>query len=398
MSTKIFIAIVVIGVIISAALIFSIKQEGPDTIIPPASEGEYFRITAPKNALAGEEFTVRIEAREEKGIKKINYESTATKKEIGCGQKECSAEIKERIGQTGIFELKAVITNNSGEQKTQKTIISISKSRDCTGTGNGECSAQKPLYCENGTLKANCNKCGCTAGKCSSGTGECLEEGEKNFLLSINSIKPEAPYAKPGSPISIELELINDSGKRTSIGASYLLELNFNGNAIIANTHSFSLSKELQPEETTKIEVREKDNSGKSFTIAIEGTYSINSTLYLQQDGNKTKLSELSQGQITIRNDTIAPSAPSGLSAARGGNIITLHWNANSEGDLKEYRVYESTSVQAGYIAYSFKKSVGRESTTTEIAAEAGQEKYFVITAMDYFGNESGYSNIAKAS
>ncbi|MEW6295538.1 MAG: hypothetical protein AB1467_04565 [Candidatus Diapherotrites archaeon] len=397
MSAKIFIAIVLVGIIIAGAIVFSIKQKGPETAINTATVEDYFRLTAQKNALAGEEFTVKIEAREEKGIKKINYESTATKKEILCGQKECGIEIKEKISQEGIFELKAVLTNNSGEQKTQKTIISISKARGCNETKNQECSAQKPFYCENGILIENCIKCGCTGGKCNPSTGKCIEAGEENYLLSINSIN-SSPYAQPGNAITIEIDLINDSGKKTTAGGKYLLEINFKGNESITNTYSFGLNKDLQPEEKAGIEVKEKDNSGKNFTITREGTYTTSAILYLLEDNNKTKLSELSQGQITIRNDSSPPSAPTGLKAARNGNIITLQWNSNTEEDLKEYKVYESTSIQAGYIAYSYKKSVGKENTTTEMSEDSNQEIYFVITALDYFGNESGYSNIAKTS
>ena len=75
--------------------------------------------------------------------------------------------------------------------------------------------------------------------------------------------------------------------------------------------------------------------------------------------------------------------------------VITFAWDANTESDLAGYRIYKSTtSGQYTYGAANAIAAVGRVTTTTATVTGAdGTRFYFVATAYDTSGNESGPSN-----
>ncbi len=68
-------------------------------------------------------------------------------------------------------------------EKTISKYIPTGKCPD--GTSEGECSAEKPKYCDNGNLVDDCSKCGCAQrGLCSN--GKCLTGSEKiGFLWGL---------------------------------------------------------------------------------------------------------------------------------------------------------------------------------------------------------------------
>lgn len=74
---------------------------------------------------------------------------------------------------------------------------------------------------------------------------------------------------------------------------------------------------------------------------------------------------------------------------------VTFEWNANTEPDLAGYRLYmSSTSNQYTYGAANAIASVGSV-TTAQVTLDLpeGAVRYFVLTAFDSAGNESGPSN-----
>ncbi|RJR50165.1 MAG: hypothetical protein C4576_06280 [Desulfobacteraceae bacterium] len=69
----------------------------------------------------------------------------------------------------------------------------------------------------------------------------------------------------------------------------------------------------------------------------------------------------------------------------------TITWQPNTEADLAKYRVYWSTTA-GSYESYKAEVAKG----TTSYAANSltnGQTYYFVVTAVDTSGNESGFSS-----
>ena len=93
--------------------------------------------------------------------------------------------------------------------------------------------------------------------------------------------------------------------------------------------------------------------------------------------------------------------------AFAGTERITLGWDANTESDLAGYRLYTSstpgqyslvgknpsltpTSPPASYVKSIAKPAV---TMTADMIGTDGQKIYFVLTAFDTAGNESGISN-----
>ena len=72
--------------------------------------------------------------------------------------------------------------------------------------------------------------------------------------------------------------------------------------------------------------------------------------------------------------DGIAPSTPSGLTAADGNTTITLTWTANSESDLASYKVYGGTSASPTTLLTTI--SAGTE-TYTQTGLTNGTTYYY---------------------
>jgi len=68
---------------------------------------------------------------------------------------------------------------------------------------------------------------------------------------------------------------------------------------------------------------------------------------------------------------------------------VTLAWDPNTEPDLAGYKIYYGASSGT----YTANVDVGNVTTYTVTGLTPGVTYYFVATAHDNFGNESGYSN-----
>ncbi len=91
--------------------------------------------------------------------------------------------------------------------------------------------------------------------------------------------------------------------------------------------------------------------------------------------------------------DTNPPTNPTGLTATGGAGSAGLSWNANSEGDLASYSVYRSTTSGGGYGLVA--SGVG--GTSYNDSGLVADTYYYVVTALDTSGNESGNSNEGSA-
>jgi len=76
---------------------------------------------------------------------------------------------------------------------------------------------------------------------------------------------------------------------------------------------------------------------------------------------------------------------------AFAGNV-SLTWQANTDPDLAEYRVYYGTSSRV----YGQPVPVGKVTKYTVTGLEEGKTYFFTVSAVDTSGNESGYSSEVK--
>jgi fibronectin type 3 domain-containing protein len=74
---------------------------------------------------------------------------------------------------------------------------------------------------------------------------------------------------------------------------------------------------------------------------------------------------------------------------------VTATWNANSEADLAGYNIYRSTTHGSGYVKINT-APIPKSATPTFVDNINGSVQatyYYVVTAIDTSGNESGHSN-----
>ena len=87
--------------------------------------------------------------------------------------------------------------------------------------------------------------------------------------------------------------------------------------------------------------------------------------------------------------DNLAPHVPAGVIATGGDQPILLMWQTNREKDMDYYTIYRGTNP--GFVPrepYTYTV----DTTFVDMATEPGVTFYYIVTATDFNGNESGYS------
>lgn len=93
--------------------------------------------------------------------------------------------------------------------------------------------------------------------------------------------------------------------------------------------------------------------------------------------------------------DITPPLPPTGLVATGADGIVDLDWSDNTESDLAGYRVYRSTTAGGGHVLIS---GLVGDSLYTDTSVENGTTYFYVVTAEDTSGNESGSSLESSAT
>lgn len=93
------------------------------------------------------------------------------------------------------------------------------------------------------------------------------------------------------------------------------------------------------------------------------------------------------------------------VNASLGQTCITynthaanLSWTASTSSNVSYYNVYRGTTSGGPYNKIGSTTANSGATTYTDSSVQAGQTYYYVGTAVDTSGNESGYSNQATAS
>ncbi len=89
-----------------------------------------------------------------------------------------------------------------------------------------------------------------------------------------------------------------------------------------------------------------------------------------------------------------APEPPQNLNGKLSQVGVILSWKRNSEPDLAGYNVYRSTISGSGYQKINYSLITGTKYIDKQIVK--GKTYYYVVTAVNASGGESGYSNEVK--
>jgi len=79
-----------------------------------------------------------------------------------------------------------------------------------------------------------------------------------------------------------------------------------------------------------------------------------------------------------------------------GGHAVTLNWVASTSPNVAGYNVYR-VSTSGGPYTTRVNSTLVTGTTYADTVVQAGQTYYYVVTAVDASGNESGYSNQTTA-
>jgi hypothetical protein len=95
-----------------------------------------------------------------------------------------------------------------------------------------------------------------------------------------------------------------------------------------------------------------------------------------------------------------ASNSPAAVSASGSGtpppqHSVTLNWNASTSANVVGYNVYRGG--QSGGPYSKINSALDPSTTDTDTNVQGGQTYYYVVTAVDASGLESGYSNQVQA-
>ena len=119
---------------------------------------------------------------------------------------------------------------------------------------------------------------------------------------------------------------------------------------------------------------------GTSYFFALKST---------DDAGNVSGISNLLRWDWVF--DTAPPATPSGVTAAKSGANVHLHWNANSEADLSGYKVYRGLAAGGPWTVINAPLSVTNDYTDTSVPV--ADAVWYRVSAVDNSANESGRSN-----
>jgi len=103
----------------------------------------------------------------------------------------------------------------------------------------------------------------------------------------------------------------------------------------------------------------------------------------LDDDGNIVGHSNIAYGHSV---DNLAPAAVLNLSGSGSGSSVRLSWKANTESDLKEYRIYRSADGDVDVDTLEAYATVTDTAFTDANAPQ--QDSYYFVRAVDVHGNQ----------
>jgi hypothetical protein len=102
---------------------------------------------------------------------------------------------------------------------------------------------------------------------------------------------------------------------------------------------------------------------------------------------------------VRISEAIPAPKPPEGLRARLiYRKWVSLNWQRSRERDLAGYNVYRSTTPESGYQRINYSLVSRKKNSYIDKQIEKGKTYYYVVTAVNTLGGESGYSNKVRVT
>lgn len=129
---------------------------------------------------------------------------------------------------------------------------------------------------------------------------------------------------------------------------------------------------------------------------ASAGTVSSNGAFVAPAVTQNTIVYVKATSMVDLSKTATASVTVTAASMSTTQHIVDLNWNNSSSANISGYNVYRGTNSSG---PYSKINSVGLIASTlyTDASVKSGQTYYYVVTAVDSSGAESGYSNQTQA-
>jgi len=129
---------------------------------------------------------------------------------------------------------------------------------------------------------------------------------------------------------------------------------------------------------------------------ASAGTVSSNGSFIAPAVTQNTIVYVKATSIVDLRKAATASVTVTAASMPTTQHIVDLGWNNASSANISGYNVYRGTNSSGPYGKIN---SVGLVASTlyTDASVKSGQTYYYVVTAVDSSGAESGYSNVSQA-
>jgi hypothetical protein len=100
-----------------------------------------------------------------------------------------------------------------------------------------------------------------------------------------------------------------------------------------------------------------------------------------------------------VPEDTFPPSAPSPITIASIGGLVSLYWPLNPEPDVVGYNIYRSMVENSPVEKWTkLNNQLHKTASFRDDKVEVGKEYFYQITAVDAYGNESVRSETKSES
>ncbi len=331
-------------------------------------------------ALSGEEINVLAFANGYSNAEKIALEYGNEKTEFACGtEKICRASVSFRPG-AGVYLIKATLLGRSGimGEKSERIVVVDNATAGCVnGAEYGKCASQRPLYCDNGKLVDNCELCGCSQGHYCSGA-KCLPHAGNAEIVNVGY--PERALA--GKAFTVRAIIKPDANSPEGAG--------FEPELIIGGKSYASPAKKVAGANG------ELEAMFEGVYIASEGKYGIELRVYALNAQKELAGTWSKKDAVNVLASFPPPAAPSLLSAFAEGDDVVLSWET-VEG-AAGYKLYRSVDANPAYIAYKYDRPFNGSDASGVVNNMAAGTHFFVLTAIDEFGQESGYSEVKSAT
>ena len=106
-------------------------------------------------------------------------------------------------------------------------------------------------------------------------------------------------------------------------------------------------------------------------------------------------LTGLNSCNIVVVQRVIVAAAGGNCLTSTGVHVVDLSWTASTSSGVAGYKIYRGTTSGG---PYTFLAAVGNVTSYMDTTVLSGQTYYYVATAVDGSGNESGYSAQSRAS